>query len=92
MGTASSFLTFAVFAAKRGLATSVRGRKSLYYLGGLTEGTETIALFVLICLAPSWFAPAGLGVRRAVLADSRKPDCIGRDGLFGARFKCGQAL
>jgi len=57
MGTASSFLAFAVFAAKRGFATSVRGRKSLYYLGGLT-GTETIALFVLICLVPSWFAPA----------------------------------
>ncbi|HXD08053.1 MAG TPA: CDP-alcohol phosphatidyltransferase family protein, partial [Burkholderiaceae bacterium] len=36
----------------------VRGRKSLYYLGGLTEGAETIALFVLICLAPSRFAPA----------------------------------
>lgn len=58
MGTASSFLGFAVFAAKRGLATEARGRKSLYYLGGLTEGAETIALFVLICLAPSWFAPA----------------------------------
>jgi phosphatidylglycerophosphate synthase len=58
MGTASSFLGFAVFAAKRGLATAVRGRKSLYYLSGLTEGTETIALFVLICLVPSWFAPA----------------------------------
>ena len=58
MGTASSFLAFAVFAAKRGLVTSARGRKSLYYLGGLTEGAETIALFVLICLVPSWFAPA----------------------------------
>ena len=58
MGTASSFLTFAVFAAKRGITTVARGRKSLYYLDGLTEGAETIAFFVLICLAPSWFAPA----------------------------------
>jgi phosphatidylglycerophosphate synthase len=58
MGTASSFLAFAVFAAKRGITTAARGRKSLYYLGGLTEGAETIALFVLICLAPSWFGPA----------------------------------
>ena len=58
MGTASSFLAFAVFAAKRGLASTARGRKSLYYLGGLTEGAETIALFVLVCIAPSWFAPA----------------------------------
>src|SRR4051812_41101686 len=58
MGTAASFLAFAVFAAKRGITTVARGRKSLYYLGGLTEGAETIALFVLICLAPSWFEPA----------------------------------
>jgi len=58
MGTASSFLGFAVFAAKRGIATEARGRRSLYYLGGLTEGMETIALFVLICLVPAWFPPA----------------------------------
>ena len=30
--------------------------KSFYYLGGLTEGTETILLFVLGCLFPAWFA------------------------------------
>ena len=30
-------------------------QKSLYYLGGLTEGTETIAVFVLACLLPGWF-------------------------------------
>jgi phosphatidylglycerophosphate synthase len=55
VGTGSSFLAFAVMAAKRGLATELRGRKSLYYLGGLTEGTETIATFVLACLLPPWF-------------------------------------
>src|SRR3954463_4968877 len=65
MGTASSFLAFAAFAAKRGLASTARGRKSLYYLGGLTEGAETIALFVLICIAPSWFEPAAWAVGRA---------------------------
>ena len=53
----AAFLAFAVFAQKRGLSAAARG-KSLYYLGGLTEGTETIALFVLICLVPSWFGPA----------------------------------
>jgi hypothetical protein len=42
-------------AAKRGLATDLRGKKSLYYLGGLTEGTETIFVFVLACLLPHWF-------------------------------------
>jgi phosphatidylglycerophosphate synthase len=55
IGTATSFLAFAVMAAKRGITTERRGRKSLYYLGGLTEGTETILAFVLACLWPAWF-------------------------------------
>src|SRR4051812_23154048 len=56
VGTGGSFLAFATIAARRGLTTEARGRKSIYYLGGLTEGTETIGLFVLICLLPDWFA------------------------------------
>jgi phosphatidylglycerophosphate synthase len=56
VGTGSSFLAFAVIAAKRGLSTEARGRKSIYYLGGLTEGAETIALFLLICWLPEHFA------------------------------------
>ncbi|HMF12832.1 MAG TPA: CDP-alcohol phosphatidyltransferase family protein, partial [Gemmataceae bacterium] len=56
VGTGSSFLAFAVIAAKRGINTRARGRKSIYYLGGLTEGTETLALFVAICVLPDWFA------------------------------------
>jgi len=55
MGTGSSFLAFAVMAGRRGLTTEARGKKSLYYLGGLTEGSETIAFFVLSCLKPEWF-------------------------------------
>ncbi|MGL5287583.1 MAG: hypothetical protein ACRC8D_15765, partial [Aeromonas sp.] len=35
--------------------------KSLYYLGGLTEGSETMALFMLMCLWPEWFAPLAYG-------------------------------
>ena len=57
MGTGASFLAFAIMAAKRGLASELRGRKSLYYLGGLTEGSETILAFVLACLFPAWFPP-----------------------------------
>ena len=60
VGTGSSFLAFAVMAAKRGLSTDVRGRKSLYYLGGLTEGTETILVFVAFCLFPAAFVPLAL--------------------------------
>jgi phosphatidylglycerophosphate synthase len=55
VGTGTSFLAFAVMAAKRGLSSELRGKKSIYYLGGLTEGTETIAAFVLACLLPGWF-------------------------------------
>jgi phosphatidylglycerophosphate synthase len=55
MGTGSSFLAYAIMAAKRGVSTELRGRKSLYYLGGLTEGTETILAFVLACLWPTLF-------------------------------------
>lgn len=55
VGTGSSFLAFAALAARRGLTTTARGHKSIYYLGGLTEGGETIGLFVLICLFPEWF-------------------------------------
>ena len=56
VGTGSSFLAFSALAAKRGISTEVRGKKAIYYLGGLTEGTETIAVFVLICLFPQHFA------------------------------------
>jgi len=56
IGTGGSFLAFAAVAARRGLTTQARGRKSIYYLGGLAEGAETIAVFVLICLIPEEFA------------------------------------
>ncbi|MGH6914455.1 MAG: CDP-alcohol phosphatidyltransferase family protein [Geminicoccales bacterium] len=55
VGTGTSFLAFAIMAAKRGLESDFRGKKSLYYLGGLTEGTETIFAFVLACLLPGHF-------------------------------------
>lgn len=65
MGTGSSFLTYAVIAAKRGLTTEIRGSKSLYYLGGLTEGTETILIFMLFCLLPQHFAVLAYGFAAA---------------------------
>jgi phosphatidylglycerophosphate synthase len=56
VGTGSSFLAFSALAAKRGLSTDMKGKKAIYYLGGLTEGAETIAVFVFICLFPEQFA------------------------------------
>jgi phosphatidylglycerophosphate synthase len=55
IGTGCSFLAFAIMAAKRSLETRARGAKSLYYLGGLTEGTETVLVFVLFCIFPGAF-------------------------------------
>ncbi len=56
MGPAATFLAYAIFAAKHGIATDIRGSKSLYYLGGLTEGAETIFTLVLMCVFPAWFS------------------------------------
>ena len=53
----ASFLGFAIMAEKRGFSTSAQGAKSLYYLGGLAEGAETIAVFLAFCLFPAAFAP-----------------------------------
>ena len=58
MGTGSSFLAFAIFAAKRKLDGEEAANKSFYYLGGITEGTETILLFVIVLLFPGWFPAA----------------------------------
>ena len=57
VGTGSSFLAYAILDAKQ-KADNVhqpKGTKSFAYLGGLTEGTETIAVFVLILLCPAYF-------------------------------------
>ena len=59
VGTDAVFLAFAVIAAKRGLHSAAYPNKSFYFLGGLTEATETLAFFVAMCLWPALFAPLG---------------------------------
>jgi phosphatidylglycerophosphate synthase len=56
IGTATTFLAFAALAAQRGLKSVAYPDKGLYYLGGLTEATETLACFALMCLWPAQFA------------------------------------
>ncbi|MEE4537461.1 MAG: CDP-alcohol phosphatidyltransferase family protein [Erythrobacter sp.] len=77
--TGVSFLAFAVIAAERGIETQAHGRKSFFYSTGLAEGTETIAVFIAMCVFPEWFgvlayAYAGLCVltvfQRSALAAS----------------------
>lgn len=53
--TAVSFLAYAALAEKRGLSSMAQGRKSFYYMVGLAEGTETIAVFAAFCFWPAAF-------------------------------------
>lgn len=56
IGTGSSFLAFAIMAERRGVENIVYPQKGIYYLGGLTEGTETLIFLVLFCCLPNLFA------------------------------------
>ena len=60
-GTMSSFLAFAVIAAKRRLDNLAWPDKSFYFLGGLTEATETLACFIAMCIWPQHFALLATG-------------------------------
>lgn len=55
VGTGSSFLAFASIAGKRNITNPVYQHKSLYYMSGITEGTETIGFFIAFCLWPALF-------------------------------------
>lgn len=61
IGTGSSFLAFAAVAEKRQLQSVAFPDKSFYFLGGLTEATETITAFAAMCLWPSWFPQIAYG-------------------------------
>lgn len=56
IGTGSSFLAFAALAAQRGITSAIYPHKSFYFLGGLTEATETLVCFMVMCLWPKYFA------------------------------------
>lgn len=55
VGTGSSFLAYAIIAAKQNRNHEKQGKKSFYYLTGITEGSETILVLCLICVFPAWF-------------------------------------
>lgn len=79
---AATFLGFAILAAKRGLATEARGRKSWYHSAGLMEGTETIAFFVVFCAWPGAFAPLAWAFAGLTLVTA-----LGRVALARAQFR-----
>lgn len=62
IATGTSFLAYAVLAERRGLSASIDyPHKGLYYLGGLTEASETLLCFALMCLWPQHFAVFAFG-------------------------------
>ncbi|WP_295808656.1 CDP-alcohol phosphatidyltransferase family protein [uncultured Nitratireductor sp.] len=76
----ASFLAYAVMAEKNRLKSRARGEKSLFFTTGLAEASETLAVFVAMCLFPAWFpiiayvfaaVTAYTTVSRIVLAGSR---------------------
>lgn len=56
VGTGASFLAFATLADKHSVVSPDFEYKSLYYLNGLAEGTETIICFALMCLFATHFS------------------------------------
>ena len=61
IGTGSSFLAFAVIAEKHQVPSTAFPDKSFYFLGGLTEATETLIAFAAMCLWPQWFPQIAYG-------------------------------
>lgn len=57
----ASFLAFAILAEKKKLQEEPRGKKSIFFTTGLAEATETLAVFVLMCLWPDWFPALAYG-------------------------------
>jgi phosphatidylglycerophosphate synthase len=55
IGTGCSFLAFAVMAAKKDLQATDYPNKSFYFMGGLTEASETLIAFCAMCLWPRYF-------------------------------------
>ena len=58
LANGSVFLAFAILAEKRALVSDFRDARSIYYIGGIAEGSETIAFFTaFVCflrLFRSW--------------------------------------
>ena len=54
-GTGSTFLAFSIIAERNNIRSKEYDKKGFYYLSGLTEGAETILVYILICLLPSYF-------------------------------------
>lgn len=59
-GLGTTALAYAVLVEKRGRQVEKPGGRSFASPGGLTEGFETILLFIAMCLMPGAFAPMAM--------------------------------
>ncbi len=55
IGTGSSFLAYSAISHKRNEIVHAYSGKGIQFIGGLTEGAETIAVFAAICMFPASF-------------------------------------
>jgi phosphatidylglycerophosphate synthase len=81
VGTGSTFLAFSAIASKRELTAEDYPAKGIYYLGGLTEGAETITVFALMCLFPLFFPMFALLFALACLITTALRLRMGWDGF-----------
>ena len=72
-------------AERRGLASAAYPDKGLYYLGGLTEASETLICFALMCVWPERFAWWAYGFAVLCGADDRRAHRRWRQGLGALR-------
>lgn len=61
----ATFLGFAALVAKRGVDPGTGAHKALYFSVGVMEGTETILVFVALCLWPEAFPAVALAFAAA---------------------------
>jgi len=84
IGTASTFLAYAATVGPR-TVSPVYPNKGLYYLGGLTEGSETILFFAAMCLWPEHFAGIAWGFAAACALTAATRLYVGASNLGGHR-------
>jgi hypothetical protein len=64
--------------------------KSIYYLAGIAEGTETIVFFTVSCLIPSAFPQLAFGFAAICAASATARLMLGWNAL-GARINSGES-
>lgn len=61
LANGSAFLAFALMAERRKAELPVPADKSIYYMAGLAEGTETVVVLAAFCIWPDAFAVIAYG-------------------------------